>query len=177
MDEMNRYFKAGLMLGQFHSMTQGERMELRMVRRLARRIEERLRLLVLTGTTWPGQAEPARLRWPDVPDAKWERHCHGWGCTKKAPAGRLVCPWCGRMERSDDFSWMDVLAMPRETVDMGNGICKTVFRPAGRDGGVMLEQYTRMSAEEWEMGSLELEVEVPVETVRAWLEAQGAGDS
>lgn len=173
---MGEAFRMGLMHGQFDSMTQGERMELRMVRRLARRIEEQLRLLVLTGTTWPEQAEPVRLRWPDVPDTKWERHCHGWGCTKKVPAGRLVCPWCGRFENAFGVGWEDVmnaLYAHRKTVYMGNGICKTVLRPMGRDGGTVLEQYTRMSAEALEIGPLELEIEVPAETARAWLEAQG----
>lgn len=67
---MGEAYRMGLMHGQFDSMTQGERMELRTVRRLVRRIEEQLRLLVLTGTTWPEQAEPVRLRWPDVPKAR-----------------------------------------------------------------------------------------------------------
>ena len=172
---MNRYFKAGLMLGQFHSMTQGERMELR----AQRMIEWRSWWEKVLGRAFPMRKERNHLRWPDVPEAERERYCCGWGCTKKVPAGRLVCPWCGRMEQADDFSWMDVLAMPRETVDMGNGVCKTVFRPTGRDDHrLIMEQYNRSPVEALELGPLELKVEVPAETVRAWLEAQGvAGDS
>ena len=162
-------------------MTVTERSELRVVRRLARRIEEQLRLLVLTGTTWPGQAEPVRLRWPDVPDAKWERHCHGWGCTKTVPAGRLVCPWCGRFENAFGVGWedvMDALYAHRKTVYMGNGICKTVAVNEGHgECHRIVEQYTRMSEEALGMEPLELKVEVPVETARAWMEAQGVGDS
>lgn len=175
---MGEAYRMGLMHGQFDSMTQGERMELRTVQRLVRRVEEQLRLLVLTGTTWPEQAEPVRLRWPDVPDAKWERHCHGWGCTKKVPAGRLVCPWCGRMETAPGFGWMDALYAPRETGYMGNGACKTVFRPTGRDDHrLIMEQYNRSPVEAIELKA-ELVTEVPVETVRALLEELGvAGDS
>jgi hypothetical protein len=171
---MGEAYRMGLMHGQFDSTTKGERMELR-VRRM---IEWRSWWEKVLGRAWPPMRnERNPLRWPDVPEAGKERHCHGWGCTKKVPAGRLVCPWCGRMERPDDFSWMDVLAMPRETVDMGNGICKTVFRPTGRDGGTVLEQYTRMSAEALEL-KVELVTKVPVETVRALLEGLGvAGDS
>lgn len=164
---MGEAYRMGLIHGQFDAMTQGERMELRTVRRLARRIEERLRLLVLTGTTWPEQVEPVRLRWPDVPDAKWERHCHRWGCTKKVPAGRLVCPWCGRMETAPGFGWMDALYAPRETRYMGNGIAKTVYEAEGHgECHRIVEQYTRMSAEALELKA-ELVTEVPVETVRA----------
>ena len=79
---------------------------------------------------------------------------------------------CGAALVIAAVGWMDVLAMPRETVDMGNGICKTVFRPTDRDGGTVLEQYTRMSEEALELKT-ELVTEVPVETVRAWLEGQG----
>lgn len=171
---MGEAYRMGLIHGQFDAMTQGERLELR----VRRKIEWRIWWAKVLGRAFPMREERNPLRWPDVPEAEKERYCSGWGCTKKVPAGRLVCPWCGQMERSDDFSWMDALAMPRETVDMGNGICKTVFRPAGRDGGTVLEQYTRISAEALEIGPLELNVEVPVETARAWLEALGvAGDS
>lgn len=166
---MGEACRMGLMHGQFDSMTQGERMELR-VRRM---IEWRSWWEEVLGRAFPIPEKRHPIRWPDVPEAGKERYCHGWGCTKKVPAGRLVCPWCGRMERSDDFCWMDVLAMPRETVDMGDGICKTVFRPTGRDGGTVLEQYTRMSAEALGMESLELKVEAPAETARAWLEELG----
>ena len=173
---MGEAYRMGLIHGQFDSMTQGERMELRTVRRLVRRIEEQLRLLVLTGTTWPEQAEPVRLRWPDVPDAKWERHCHGWGCTKKVPAGRLVCPWCGRFEDASGAGWedvMDALYAPRNTVYMGNGICKTVAVNRGHgECHWIVEQFTRMSAEALELKA-ELVTEVPVETARAWLEELG----
>lgn len=178
---MGEAYRMGLMHGQFDSMTQGERMELRMVRRLARRIEEQLRLLVLTGTTWPEQAEPVRIRWPDVPKARKERYCSGWGCTKKVPAGRLVCPWCGRFEDVSGLGWMDIADMLyalRRTVYMGNGITRTVI--ADEEHGEchrIVEQYTRMSAEALELKA-ELVTEVPAETVRAWLEALGvAGDS
>ena len=180
--DMGEAYRMGLIHGQFDAMTQGERMELRMVRRLARRIEEQLRLLVLTGTTWPEQAEPVRLRWPDVPDAKWERHCHGWGCTKKVPAGRLVCPWCGQFEDVSGLRWMDIAAMlyaPREIRYMRHGIARTVI--ADEEHGEchrIVEQYIRISEEALEMEPLELKVELPAETVRAWLEAQGVtGDS
>lgn len=176
---MGEAYRMGLMHGRFDSMSWEERMELRTVRRLARRIEEQLRLLVLTGTTWPEQMEPVRLRWPDVPNAKWERHCHGWGCTKTVPAGRLVCPWCGRFEDAFGIGWedvMDTLCAPRKTVYMGNGICKTVTVNQGHgECHRIVEQYARMPAEALELKA-ELVTEVPVETVRAWLEAQGVTD-
>ena len=175
---MNRYFKAGLMLGQFHSMTQEERMELRMVRRA----EEKVRQLILTGTVWPERIKTVRLQWPDVPETEVERYCDGWGCTKKIPAGRLVCPWCGRFESALDIGWEDVLDTlyaPRKTVYMGNGIVKTVRTDeAHGECHRIVEQYTRMSEEALEIGPLELKVELPVETARAWLEELGvAGDS
>lgn len=105
MDEMNLYFLAGWMLGQFDSMTQEERLELR-VRRM---VEWRIWWKKVLGRTFPIREKSYRLQWPDVPEAEKERFCEDWRCRKKVPAGRLVCPWCGRFERITDFDWMDVL--------------------------------------------------------------------
>lgn len=164
MDEMNRYFEAGLMLGRFHSMTQGERMELR-VRRMMTQRNWRKKVV---GTERPERIEPVRPRWPDVPEAAKERYCDSWFCTKKVPAGWLVCPWCGRMETAPDFNWLDALYMPRETVYMGNGVCKTVFRTTGRDGhGMITEQYSRSPVADLELKA-EFVTEVPTETARGF---------
>ena len=98
-------YRMGLMHGQFDSMTQGERMELR----VRRTIEHRVWWETVIGRAFPMRKERHHLQWPDVPEAAVERYCDGWGCTKKVPAGRLVCPWCGRMETASDFSWLDAL--------------------------------------------------------------------
>lgn len=98
---MDEAFLMGLLHGQFDSMTQGERMELR-VRRM---VEWRIWFEAVIGRAWlPMLEKQHRLRWPDVPEAAKERYCDSWFCTKKVPAGRLVCPWCGRMETAPDFS-------------------------------------------------------------------------
>lgn len=80
-----------------------------------------------------------------------------------------------RVEPTDEERHIaEALYAPRETQYMGDGIARTVI--ADEEHGEchrIVEQYTRMSEEAMEMGSLELKVEVPVETVRAWLEAQG----
>lgn len=174
---MGEAYRMGLMHGQFDSMTQGERMELR-VRRM---IEWRIWWEKVLGRAFPMRKERNPLQWPDVPDAKWERHCHGWGCTKKVPAGRLVCPWCGQFEDVSGLRWMDIAAMlyaPREIRYMRHGIARTVI--ADEEHGEchrIVEQYTRMSEEAPELKT-EIVVEVPTETARAWLEAQGVtGDS
>ena len=169
---MNRYFRAGLMVGQIHSMTQGERMELR-VRRM---IEWRSWWEKVLGRAFPMREERNHLRWPDVPNAKWERYCDGWGCTKKVPAGRLVCPWCGRFEDVSGLGWMDIAAMlyaPRETRYTGDGIARTVITDEEHgECHRIVEQITRTSEEAPELKT-EIVVEVPAETARAWLEAQG----
>lgn len=173
---MNDAYRMGLMHGQFDSMTQGERMELR-VRRM---IEWRIWFEATIGRAWlPMLGKRHHLQWPEVPEAAKERFCDGWGCTKKVPAGRLVCPWCGRMETAPGFGWMDALYAPRKTESVGNGIAKTVYEAEGHgECHRIVEQYIRISEEALEMEPLELKVELPAETVRAWLEAQGVtGDS
>ena len=159
-------------LHEFLTESHSERLEMR-VRRM---VEWRIWWEKVLGRTFPMREKSCRLQWPDVPEAEKERFCEDWRCRKKGPAGRLVCPWCGRFERITDFDWMDVLDalyMPRETVYMGNGICRTVTR----NGGTILEQYTRISAEPLEL-SAEIKVELPAETMRKYLDALGVtGDS
>ena len=85
-----------------------------------------------------------------------------------------------RVEPTDEEKHIaEALYATRETQYMGDGIARTVITDEEHgECHRIVEQYTRISAEAMEMGSLELKVEVPAETVRAWLEAQGlAGDS
>lgn len=217
---MNEVFRMGLMHGQFDSMTQGERMELRvrrmigrdpvpvrlcagrrngkteLLRRAAelmepgtedeplRRLQELMEAAIterVQGVEWVSELTPTTLRkvmqeMRKVKVPQLDPVRDQWLRMMMMPqAGLIDQNVFARVEPTDEERHIaEALYAPRETQYMGDGIARTVI--ADEEHGEchrIVEQYTRMSEEAMEMGSLELKVEVPVETVRAWLEAQG----
>lgn len=221
---MGEAYRMGMMHGQFDSMTQGERMELRvrrmigqdpvpvrlcvgrrngkteLLRRAAelmepgtedealRRLQELMEAAItehVQGVEWVSELTPTTLRKvmqkvkvppPLDPDPVRDR----WLRIMLIQAGLIDQNVFARVEPTDEERRIaEALYEPRETQCMGDGIARTVI--ADEEHGEchrIVEQYTRMSAEALEMGTLELNVEVPVETARAWLEALGVtGDS
>ena len=223
---MGEAYRMGPMHGKFDSMTQGERMELRVRRKIGqgpvpvricvgrrngktellrraaelmepetedkslRRLQELMEAAItehVPGVEWASELTPTTLRKvmqemrkvkvpPLDPDPVRER----WLRMMLTQAGVIDHNAFVRVEPTDEEKHIaEALYAPRETQYMGDGIARTVI--ADEEHGEchrIVEQYTRMSAEAMEMGSLEMKVEVPVETARAWLEAQGvAGDS